>query len=241
MNCTPAKPPFQHIVFDCDSTLSSIEGIDELARDHKAAVADLTQRAMAGELALEAVYGKRLDIVRPTWTALMELGAQYIATSVPGARETVRILHGLGKRVSILSGGLRPAVMRLARELGIAGEDVFAVEAYCTPEGRYDGFDAQSLLTRDDGKPRLLRQLGAGTHCALIGDGATDMRCSAVVGRFIAYAGVVARPAVLQASQYVVRERDLRATLPVLLDAAEFDALRAQPSLLALLPAPFLR
>lgn len=61
MNAAHAEPPFDHIVFDCDSTLCAIEGIDELARDHKVAVAALTDRAMAGELALQDVYAQRLD------------------------------------------------------------------------------------------------------------------------------------------------------------------------------------
>ena len=35
------EPPFETIVFDCDSTLSSVEGIDELAGEQGAAVSDL--------------------------------------------------------------------------------------------------------------------------------------------------------------------------------------------------------
>ena len=52
------EPPFGTVVFDCDSTLSTIEGIDELCGIVGVAagdVAELTTRAMAGELALRAV------------------------------------------------------------------------------------------------------------------------------------------------------------------------------------------
>ena len=53
------------IFFDCDSTLSTIEGIDELARfkGKEWRVSVLTQKAMDGELDLGDVYGKRLKSV----------------------------------------------------------------------------------------------------------------------------------------------------------------------------------
>jgi len=59
---TDAAPPYGTIAFDCDSTLSTIEGIDELAAligvgVDGAEIAALTERAMAGEIALEEVYG----------------------------------------------------------------------------------------------------------------------------------------------------------------------------------------
>ena len=58
---------FDLIFFDCDSTLSTIEGIDELARlkGKELRVGLLTQKAMDGELDLQEVYGKRLRAIKP--------------------------------------------------------------------------------------------------------------------------------------------------------------------------------
>ena len=57
------------ICFDCDSTLSSIEGIDELARlrgpEAFASVEALTNDAMNGLIRMEDVFGRRMEIVRP--------------------------------------------------------------------------------------------------------------------------------------------------------------------------------
>ena len=61
----PAPPPYATVAFDCDSTLSSIEGIEDLAGDRLGEVRDLTERAMNGEVPLEAVYGTRLALLRP--------------------------------------------------------------------------------------------------------------------------------------------------------------------------------
>ena len=70
------EPPYGTVVFDCDSTLSTIEGIDELCDIvgvEAADVAELTTRAMAGELPLEEVYARRLELLRPDAAALETL------------------------------------------------------------------------------------------------------------------------------------------------------------------------
>ena len=63
-----SEPPYGTLVFDCDSTLSELEGVDELCAIvgvERAEVEALTHRAMAGELPLEEVYGARLELLRP--------------------------------------------------------------------------------------------------------------------------------------------------------------------------------
>ena len=99
----PAPPPpfpsrsaltatgFASVVLDVDSTLCGIEGIDWLAarRGPEAGVriAELTDRAMNGELALDAVYGERLGVVRPSREDLAALAAAYERALAPGARD----------------------------------------------------------------------------------------------------------------------------------------------------------
>jgi phosphoserine phosphatase len=77
------------IFFDCDSTLSTIEGIDELARlkGKELRVSVLTDKAMNGELDLSEVYGKRLRAIRPTLRQLKEVEALYARTVVRTRRK----------------------------------------------------------------------------------------------------------------------------------------------------------
>ena len=79
---------FSSVVLDVDSTLSAIEGIDWLAARRGPAVerlvAELTDRAMRGEIALDAVYGERLALVRPTRAEIDALAEAYVATMAPG-------------------------------------------------------------------------------------------------------------------------------------------------------------
>jgi phosphoserine phosphatase len=111
---------FRTVVFDCDSTLSAIEGIEELARERREEVSRLTTLAMSGQVALEEVYGRRLELIRPSRREVERVGQLYIQRLVPAAGETVRNLLAAGVTVQVLSGGLLPPVAAVAAHLGIA-------------------------------------------------------------------------------------------------------------------------
>ena len=108
MSTGTARARFDAVCFDCDSTLSRIEGIDELAKRAgcEAEIAALTKAAMNGQVPLDAVYGKRLERVRPGRADLDWLAQRYVEEIVPGARETIHTLVRLGKPAYVVSGGI---------------------------------------------------------------------------------------------------------------------------------------
>ncbi|MEX1026258.1 MAG: HAD-IB family phosphatase [Planctomycetota bacterium] len=227
MSVPDSEPPFAAIAFDCDSTLSTIEGIDELADPALSGqIAALTARAMAGEVPLEAVYGERLALIAPHRAELDALASRYLEHALPDARATIGRLQDLGKTVCVVSGGLAAAVRPFALALGIPGEQVFAVELEFDAAGAYRGYETESPLTRADGKPEIVERLTARFGAtAFVGDGTTDLATAGVAARFVAFAGVVDRPAVTRVARYVVREPRLAACLPHLLTADELGAL----------------
>jgi phosphoserine phosphatase len=211
---TPA-PHFRTVVFDCDSTLSALEGIDELAADHREEIAALTDRAMRGELALESVYGARLDLIRPHRDAVETLADAYIASAIPDAHETVQALHAGGVAVHILSGGFQQAIVPFAAWLGIAAENVRAVELRFDAEGHYTGFDATSPLTRSGGKRTMFEvwQPPLPRPVLMVGDGITDLEARPAVDHFVAFAGVAARAEVIASADTVLHTPSLRPLL----------------------------
>ncbi len=198
-------PRFGSVVFDCDSTLSALEGIDELAAEHHAEIQALTDAAMRGEVPLEQVYGQRLGIVRPGRERVEQLGRRYVEALVPGASATVQALQEAGVLVRVVSGGLRPAVLALTRTLGIRDEDVAAVDVRFDPAGGYAGFDADSPLTRTGGKATVLQAwLPELTGPVLmVGDGVTDLEARPPADMFAAFTGVVRRERVVAAGDFV--------------------------------------
>jgi phosphoserine phosphatase len=219
------------VVLDCDSTLSAVEGIDELAGAHRAAIAGLTDAAMAGTLPLEEVYGRRLALIRPSRRRVEALGELYVERLVPDAREVVQALRGEGVQLRIMSGGLRTAVLAVARALGIPDADVFAVDVRFQDDGSYAGHDAASPLTRSGGKEPVMRALRRGVRgpVIMVGDGITDLEARPAADLFVAYAGVVARAPVVAAADVVIRSASLAPLLPLALAGEPPSAPAALP------------
>jgi phosphoserine phosphatase len=202
---------FGSVIFDCDSTLSAIEGIEELAHAHRTEIARLTEAAMRGEILLEDVYARRLELVRPTRDQVAALGERYVRTMVTDARETIAALLAENIEVRVISGGIRQAVVTLALALGLTERAVAAVEVHFDENGDYAGFDASSPLARSGGKRTILERWlpELPRPIMLVGDGATDLEARPPADTFVAFAGVVERQVVIDAADAVVRAPSL--------------------------------
>jgi len=214
------KRRFDIVCFDCDSTLTRIEGIDELARcaGIEKEVTPLTAAAMTGALSLDAVYAKRLSLVRPDRASIAWLGQRYVEDMVPGARETVSALIHAGMSVHIVSGGLEPALEPLARSLGIPLFQVHAVGVVFEQDGGYHNFDRKSPLIRPDGKGIVCRSLAAdGSSIALVGGGASDLAAREHGVFVVGFGGVTRREIMVEGADVFVAGPELTAVLNPLL------------------------
>jgi phosphoserine phosphatase len=238
---------FQRVIFDCDSTLVSVEGIDELARlkGRTGQIAELTRRAMNGEVPLEYVYARRLEMLQPTRAELMQVGRIYRHALVPEAAEVVAALQFVGIEVFILSGGLKAAVRGLAACLKIPASNVFAVEVELdpfqgrwwdyqrhrfagNPDERYLAF-APTPLAESDGKITMVRTLSEGRRAMMVGDGATDLATREAVKLFVGFGGVTRRPVVAGEAEVFVEGPGLAAVLPLALSRSGGAKLRGSP------------
>jgi phosphoserine phosphatase len=207
------------ICFDCDSTLSSIEGIDELARvrgpETFAAVEAMTNDAMNGKIAVEAVFGKRLEIIKPDRASVEAVGRRYVETIEPTAKSTFAALREQGWTLVILSGGFRQAIAPLAAVLGVTR--VEAVDLFFNADGSYVGYDTDYPTTRSGGKPEMIARLKkemSPERTVMIGDGVSDLEARPVVDRFIGFGRYTVRPKVQAgAHAFITSLADLPALL----------------------------
>ncbi len=215
---------FRALLLDVDSTLAGVEGIDWLAArrgpETAAAVAAATERAMRGELPLDAVYGDRLARVRPGRAECAALAEAYQSALAPGAAAALGRLQAAGVHVALVSGGLRQAILPVARALGVAPADVHAVDVVFDAGGHYFAYDAGSPLATQGGKGEVARAAlaawGAGARPALgCGDGSTDLalRGPGACDALAAFTGFARREAVAAAANYVVDGFDALAAL----------------------------
>jgi phosphoserine phosphatase len=221
------------IFFDCDSTLSTIEGIDELARlkGKEWRVGLLTEKAMNGDLELEEVYGKRLRAIRPTRGQLKAIEELYWEHLVPDVQAVLDALRFLKKDVFIISGGLAGAVRGFGKRLGVPPENIRAVEVeydqlsgdwwrYYEPQSSHK----QAYLDYDDGpltvtsgKPDIIREL-AGERPGrrlMVGDGSSDLATRSVVDLFAGFGGVIARERVQREADVFIPTLSIAPVLPL--------------------------
>jgi phosphoserine phosphatase len=212
---------YRFVFFDVDSTLVTIEGIDELAAGNQE-IAQLTAAAMNGEIPLEQVYGRRLEIIRPTLGQVQALGDRYVASLVDDAAMVIESLQVAGADVHLVTAGILQAIAPLAEHLRIPGRAVHAVPLRFDDDGHYAGFDDRSLLTRVGGKELVVRSVlsRAKGGSAFIGDGVSDLETKGVIDLFIGFGGVQIRPYVRENSEVYVVDSSLAAVLPYLIEQA---------------------
>lgn len=213
------KLKYRFVFFDVDSTLVTLEGIDELAKGDPE-IARLTELAMNGEVPVDQVYGRRLDHIRPTRDAVAALAARYRASLVPGAKEALAKLRDAGAQIHLVTGGLAPAILPLAADLGVAPRAVHAVGLRFDENGAYVDFDRRSFLTKPGGKELVVRDVRARSHgkAAFVGDGITDLEARPAVDLFIGFGGVAVRPRVRENADVYVTDASLEAVLPYLFE-----------------------
>lgn len=206
------SPRFASVILDVDSTLCGIEGIDWLAErrgpDVARRVAELTERAMRGEIELENVYGERLAMVRPRREDVDALGRAYIDTIADGAVDAVSSWRSRGVTVVLLSSALRHSVLRVAQEIGLGADEVHAVDVRFDAIGAYAGFDRSSPLTTTTGKRDIVSRLDLPRPMLAVGDGSTDLAVRGTADGFAAFTGFVSRPTVADNADFVVTSFD---------------------------------
>lgn len=204
---------FDNIIFDLDSTLVTIEGIDELARlkGVQDIIAPMTQLAMNGQLSIEEAFIKRLEIISPSLEDVSSLTELYLTNLTNGAKELIDWLQNQGKRVFIISGGYDPAVTDVAKALGIPRDQVFANRLLFSPDGEYAGLKKTDWLWKPDGKTKIVAEITTRFpgKTIMVGDGISDLEAAHMTDRFVCFAGVAQRQNVIEQTEYVIYENDL--------------------------------
>ncbi|MEJ2050666.1 MAG: HAD-IB family phosphatase [Calditrichota bacterium] len=217
------RTTFSSILFDFDGTLTSIDGMEFLAElQNLTNELNTITRTFRNTFSVTSdLYQKRMELLRPQRSHLEKLVDAYRQHLVPGAVQVCEMLHGLGKEIYILSGGIRNAIEPIGKSLRISPDHIFGVEVYFDPEGRFIGYDSNSPLTDIIGKKEIILNLTPSSPVAFIGDGTNDVAAREVVDKFIGYGGATYRPPIEEASDTYISDPDLTSVLPEILTTAE--------------------
>ncbi|MCE0722929.1 MULTISPECIES: HAD-IB family phosphatase [Legionella] len=223
--------PIDTFFFDCDGTLSLIEGINELATMNGVAqqVHEITERCMGQTGMTPNDYQQRLSYVQPTREQIEELAERYKRNIAPGAQELFQLLHHFNKKIYIISAGIKMAVVPFAEDLRVPSSNVLAVEVYFDKQGNYQDFDRQSNMTQGNGKTlEIASILKPGERSLLIGDGVSDWEARETVTRFIGFAGLNPKEWVKNHSDFYITNTSFYSIIPLGLTQDELKQLPSQ-------------
>jgi len=207
-------------IFDFDSTLVRIETLEALAdialsdapdaAAKKAEIAALTDQAMSGEVDFGTALRRRLALLGLNRGHVEALADRVLDEASASIRRNVDFFERHAERVYILSGGFREVIAPLAARLGIAAEHVLCNDLIYDAEGRVTGVDDANPLSRDNGKPEVIKALNLTGPVVMVGDGWTDaeVKLAGAADRFYAFTEVVSRPKVIEVADATAASLD---------------------------------
>jgi phosphoserine phosphatase len=181
---------FRLLAMDMDSTLITIETIDELADlvGRKAEVAAVTAQAMRGEIEYDESLRRRVAVLKGLpESALDRLYTERVRLS-PGAERLIDGVKRAGLKTLLVSGGFTQVTDKLKARLGL---DYVRANTLVVNDGKFTG-ELEGRIVNADGKREALLsardQLGATQDQIIaIGDGANDLKFMGEAGVSIAY------------------------------------------------------
>jgi phosphoserine phosphatase len=201
------------LLADMDSTMIEQECIDELAEvaGIGAQVAEITRRAMNGELEFEGALRERVALLRGLDAGVITQVLAERISLTPGGRELVATMRAHGAHTVLVSGGFTAFTETVAAQLGFDEQRANVLEV---TEGRLTGRVVEPILGRA-AKLATLEEISARLGLApsdvlAVGDGANDL---GMLGRAGAGVALHAKPSVAAECDIRINHGDLTALL----------------------------
>jgi phosphoserine phosphatase len=201
------------LIADMDSTIIACECLDELAEyaGVKAEIAEVTERAMRGELAFEPALRARVARLKGLPLFALQRCYDERVRLNPGARTLIRTMAAHGARCVLVSGGFEFFTRRVAE---LAGFNDHRGNRLIDDGARLTGEVADPILGREAKLDALKSEaavLGLGLDQTIaIGDGANDLSMILAAGLGVAYR---AKPVVADQAKAKIDHADLTALL----------------------------
>jgi phosphoserine phosphatase len=201
------------LIADMDSTMIREECIDELAAEVglKDRVAEITARAMNGEIAFEPALRERVALLKGLPIDIVDDVIAKRITLTSGGPELIATMKAKGFHTALVSGGFTVFTSRVAATLGF---DQNRANILLEENGVLTGFVAEPILGKQakvDALNEIAAELGISTEEALaVGDGANDLGMLKAAGSGVA---LHAKPAVATEAKMRIDHGDLTALL----------------------------
>lgn len=207
-------------IIDFDSTITKVEGLDQLAAIALAHSSDgtkvvqqikeLTDAGMNGELSLSESLSKRMSLLNANKKhvdALVEFLLENISESF---ERNKKFLQEYADQILVVSSGFKDFIIPVVSYLGLKAENVYANTFIYDDHGDIIGVDNSNVLSQTGGKIELVKSLNLDAHVSVIGDGFTDyeIKQHGLADRFYAFVENVERQKVVDVADFTIKSLD---------------------------------
>ncbi len=181
---------FKLLAMDMDSTLITIECIDEIADMYglKPQVAAITEAAMRGEIAFDQSLTQRVALLKGLEaTALQRVYDERVVLS-PGAEVMLAAVRQAGLKTLLVSGGFTFFADRIRDKLGLDYSHANQLEIV---NGKLTGRISGPIVDAEQKRAtvqQVCKEIGTTPeHAIVVGDGANDLRMMEIAGLSVAF------------------------------------------------------
>lgn len=177
------------LIADMDSTMITVECIDELA-DYagiKPQIAEITERAMRGELDFAGALDERVALLKGLPDEAIDRCRAERVVIMPGAKALVRTMKARGARALLVSGGFTRFTGPVAQEIGF---DAAVANVLDIADGALLGTVSRPIVDAARKREELEKAIAGGVDRTLtmaVGDGANDIPMIEGAGLGVAY------------------------------------------------------
>ncbi|ADQ16965.1 D-isomer specific 2-hydroxyacid dehydrogenase NAD-binding protein [Leadbetterella byssophila DSM 17132] len=220
MDFTVITEPKKYFLIDFDSTITKVEGLDELAaialksdpegESKVARIKELTDKGMAGELSFSESLTQRLALLKAN-KSHVDILIEFLKENITDSFDRNRaFLKEFADQILIISSGFKDFIVPIAKHLGLKPENVYANTFIYNETGDIVGVDQSNPLSKTGGKIEVVKFLNLDGHVSVIGDGFTDFEIKkhGLAQRFYAFIENVERSSVTSVADFVIKSLD---------------------------------
>lgn len=196
-------------IFDFDSTLVTLESLDELARiatsnledkdERMIKLEEITNLGMLGQIDFRDSLDRRLALFSPTNEDIKKVVRLLSSSISPSVWANRQWFENNSNRIYVISGGFEECILPITRVIGLKDSHVYANRFLFDKKGKFIGYDPNRLTSKRAGKVEQTKKLHLPKPIVIIGDGYTDyeIKLEGEADMFYAFTETVIRPEVV--------------------------------------------
>ncbi len=210
----------KYYIFDFDSTLTKVEGLDILAEitltnnpkkeETIEEIIKITNLGIDGEISFTQSLERRIKLLnakRSDIELLIKELRKHVSSSIERNRE---FFESFSENIYVISAGFKEFIDPIVAAYNIPSDRVFANTFEFNEEGEIIGFDRDNVLSSHNGKIQCLKNLQLKGEIQVIGDGYSDYvtKEAGVADKFFAYTENVARQKTIENADHITPNLD---------------------------------